>query len=155
MLPLCLFSSETRESYSTDEIAPAFFTSGSPPLLGTRAFFLKNTRKLLYGRNPACKFTIGMPPGGLPLVNLRSPGLFSSKTRGSLLMDQIPLVNLRMECLARYRAQIFSECPEPSPVPGASPRAPDGALPPGHSTQIPARGPLAAWEDRMGSQFGP
>ena len=61
MLPLCLFSSETRESYSTDEIAPAFFTSGSPPLLGTRAFFVKNTRKLLYGRNPACKFTSGSP----------------------------------------------------------------------------------------------
>ena len=109
-----------------------FFRVDRPLSWARGLFFIKNTRKLLYGRNPACKFTIGMPPGGLPLVNLRSPGLFSSKTRGSLLVGQIPLVNLRVNvshCATPLRRCAISGSPTPStsdtgPQPADPPHAP-------------------------------
>ena len=46
-----------------------------PPPWGSRALFLKNTRKSSCGPNPARKFTNDRPPLG-------APELFSSKTRG-------------------------------------------------------------------------
>ena len=84
----------------TGEILPDYLRADRPAECLGHAKFIKNPRKLLYGRNCACIFFEWIAP---PLGH--TGFFFLSKTRESYSMDEIPPVNLRVDRPASWGTQ--------------------------------------------------